>query len=147
MTREEIEQINEIEPYSFETSGEEQWYRIGLLEGLETADANPKSPWVSVNDDLPCETVVVVSGTARGVDRLGEQYTRERGYPIERYPADWDRYGKSVGFHRNEQMVAVADGAVMFWNVESHGTRHDIELSRKKGIPHVIKMYKINKSE
>ena len=47
----------------------------------------------------------------------------------------------------NEQMVAVADGAVMFWNGESHGTRHDIELSRKKGIPHVIKMYKINKSE
>ena len=54
MTREEIEQINEIEPYSFETSGEEQWYRIGLLEGLETADANPKSSWISVNDDLPC---------------------------------------------------------------------------------------------
>lgn len=106
-----------------------------------------KSHWISVEDDLPCETVVVVSGTARGVDRLGEQYTRERGYPIERYPADWDRYGKSVGFRRNEQMVAVADGAVMFWNGESHGTRHDIELSRKKGIPHVIKMYKINKSE
>ena len=54
MTREEIEQINESEPYSFETSGEEQWYRIGLLEGLETADANPKSSWISVNDDLPC---------------------------------------------------------------------------------------------
>ena len=54
MTREEIEHINEIEPYSFETSGEEQWYRIGLLEGLETADANPKSSWISVNDDLPC---------------------------------------------------------------------------------------------
>lgn len=54
MTREEIEQINEVEPYSFETSGEEQWYRIGLLEGLETADANPKSSWISVNDDLPC---------------------------------------------------------------------------------------------
>ena len=54
MTREEIEQINEVEPYCFETSGEEQWYRIGLLEGLETADANPKSHWISVNDDLPC---------------------------------------------------------------------------------------------
>ena len=31
MTREEIEQINEFEPYCFETSGEEKWYRIGLI--------------------------------------------------------------------------------------------------------------------
>lgn len=54
MTREEIEQLNEVEPYCFETSGEEQWYRVGLKEGLETADKNPKSPWISVEDDLPC---------------------------------------------------------------------------------------------
>ena len=100
-----------------------------------------------INEYFPYETIVVVSGTARGADRLGEQYARERGYLIERYPADWDRYGKSAGFRRNEQMVAVADGAVMFWDGESHGTRHDIELSRKKGIPHLIKMYKIDKNE
>ena len=64
MTREEIEQINEIEPYSFETSGEEQWYRIGLLEGLETADANPKNPWINVEDDLPCnhEELITTDG-------------------------------------------------------------------------------------
>lgn len=65
MTREEIEQINEIEPYSFETSGEEQWYRIGLLEGLETADANPKSSWISVNDDLPCNHKELIAADGR----------------------------------------------------------------------------------
>ena len=54
MTREEIEQLNEIEPYCFETDREEQWYRVGLQEGLSIADANPKSPWISVDDDLPC---------------------------------------------------------------------------------------------
>lgn len=64
MTREEIEQINEVEPYCFETSGEEQWYRIGLIEGLETADANPKSHWISVEDDLPCnhEELITTNG-------------------------------------------------------------------------------------
>ena len=65
MTREEIEQINEIEPYSFETSGEEQWYRIGFLEGLETADANPKSSWISVNDDLPCNHKELIAADGR----------------------------------------------------------------------------------
>ena len=54
MTREEIEKLNESEPYCFETDREEQWYKVGLREGLETADYNPKSPWISVNDDLPC---------------------------------------------------------------------------------------------
>lgn len=54
MTREEIEQLNEVEPYCFETDREEQWYRVGLQEGLSIADANPKLPWISVKDDLPC---------------------------------------------------------------------------------------------
>ena len=54
MTREEIEQLNEVEPYCFETDREEQWFKVGLQEGLRVADANPKSPWISVEDDLPC---------------------------------------------------------------------------------------------
>ena len=54
MTREQIEQLNELEPYCFETDREEQWFNVGLQEGLKTADANPKSPWISADDDLPC---------------------------------------------------------------------------------------------
>ena len=54
MTREEIEQLNEVEPYCFETDREEQWFNVGLQYGLDVADANPKSPWISVDDDLPC---------------------------------------------------------------------------------------------
>ena len=53
-TREYIEQLNDIEPYCFETDREEWWFNIGLKYGLEAADANPKSPWISVDDDLPC---------------------------------------------------------------------------------------------
>lgn len=55
MTREEIEQLNETEPYCFETDREEQWFNVGLQEGLEVADANPKSPWISVKEKLPPE--------------------------------------------------------------------------------------------
>lgn len=61
MTREEIEQLNEVEPYCFETDREEQWYRVGLQEGLNIADANPKSPWISVKDDLPCNHEELIS--------------------------------------------------------------------------------------
>ena len=53
MTREDIEQLNVVEPYCFESDREEQWYNIGLKYGLEIADEHPKSPWISVDDDLP----------------------------------------------------------------------------------------------
>lgn len=29
-------------------------HKDSFIEGAEWADANPKSPWISVNDDLPC---------------------------------------------------------------------------------------------
>ena len=53
MTRDEIEQLNEVKPYCFETDREEQWYRVGLQEGLSIADANQKQTWISVNEKLP----------------------------------------------------------------------------------------------
>lgn len=54
MTREDIEKLNVVEPYCFESDREEQWYQVGLQEGLDVADNHPKSPWISVKDDLPC---------------------------------------------------------------------------------------------
>lgn len=72
MTREEIEQINAVEPYCFETDREEEWYKVGLIEGLETADTNPKSPWISVKEKLPCEFPGLIEsvGTITGVPVL-----------------------------------------------------------------------------
>ena len=54
LTREAIEQLNDIEPYCFETDREEQWFNVGLQYGLDVADSDPISPWISVEDDLPC---------------------------------------------------------------------------------------------
>lgn len=38
MTREEINELNIIEPNCFENDREEQWYNVGLKEGLKVAD-------------------------------------------------------------------------------------------------------------
>ena len=37
MDVDEIEQMHVVEPYSFETEREEQWYMVGLKDGLEAA--------------------------------------------------------------------------------------------------------------
>jgi len=80
------------------------------------------------------ESVEIISGTCRGADQLGERYAESRGYSIDRYPANWDKYGKSAGFRRNEQMAVNADALVAFWDKESKGTKHMIDLARKHNL-------------
>ena len=63
MTREEIEKIGAVGYYCFKTDREKRWYEIGLIEGLETADTDPKSPWISVKDDLPCNHKELIINT------------------------------------------------------------------------------------
>lgn len=73
----------------------------------------------------------VVSGMARGVDRLAAEIAREAGITVHEFPADWDRYGRSAGYRRNEKMAQVADGLIAFWQDGSRGTRHMIDLARE----------------
>ena len=81
------------------------------------------------------EQIVIISGGARGADTLGEQYAAERGFTIDRHPADWDKHGKSAGYIRNKEMVDVADAVIAFWDGKSKGTSHTINLAESKGIP------------
>ena len=78
--------------------------------------------------------IIIVSGGARGADKLGEKYAQDWDYDLEIYPANWNKYGKSAGFKRNEQMAEVADGLIAFWNGESKGTKHMIDIANEKGL-------------
>ena len=78
--------------------------------------------------------IVIVSGTAKGADSLGEQYARERGYTVERFPANWQQYGKAAGPIRNRQMANNADAIIAFWDGLSKGTQNMIMEAKKKGM-------------
>lgn len=52
--RQDIEVLNEVRPYCFESDREEQWFKVGLQYGLDAADKEPLIHWISVKDDLPC---------------------------------------------------------------------------------------------
>ena len=79
--------------------------------------------------------VTDISGTTKGADRLGEEWGRDRGYPVERYPADWEAYGKSAGYRRNEEMAEAADACVVFWDGSSPGAGHMILIAKEHGLP------------
>ena len=79
-------------------------------------------------------TIVIVSGGARGADTLGESYAQERGYAVRKFPADWDRFGKSAGYKRNAQMAEYADALIAFPIGESRGTHHMIRLAQAQNL-------------
>lgn len=75
----------------------------------------------SITPDMVTE---VVSGTARGVDKLGERWAKENGIPVKSFPADWDNEGKSAGYMRNLDMANYGDVLLSLWDGKSKGTLH-----------------------
>jgi hypothetical protein len=71
---------------------------------------------------------MVISGGARGVDTLGEQWARQHKIAFERFSANWGRYGKSAGMKRNREMAIYADGLLAIWNGRSRGTKDMIDV-------------------
>ena len=82
--------------------------------------------------------IEIVSGTARGADKLGERYAREKGYDIKEFPANWDKFGKSAGYIRNDEMAQYSDMLIAFWDGTSRGTKHMIDLANKRGIKVIV---------
>jgi hypothetical protein len=78
---------------------------------------------------------IIVSGTARGADQMGEQYAKDRGLDIIRFPAPWNEFkemfgnNKAAGFVRNAMMAQYATVLSAFWDGRSKGTESMIELA------------------
>lgn len=92
------------------------------------------------NYDLVKETLLpmkseiecIISGRANGADSLGEKFAEEHGIEILYFPAEWDKYGRSAGYIRNKEMANEADFLVAFWDGNSKGTKHMIDIMKKQ---------------
>lgn len=93
-------------------------------------------------EDSGFKITEVVSGTARGVDRFGEQWAIENNITVKPFPADWNTYGKRAGYLRNTQMADYADALIAVWDGESRGTKHMIEEAKRKGLEWFVHLVK-----
>jgi hypothetical protein len=80
------------------------------------------------------EYKTIISGTCRGVDKLGEQYADKYLLDKVLFPANWKRYLGGAGYQRNEQMALYADRLIAFWDGKSYGTKMMIELAKKNNL-------------
>lgn len=80
------------------------------------------------------EITVVISGGAKGVDTLGEEWAKKNGIPIIRFLPDWQQFGKKAGILRNQEMADCAEACI----VVHKGTVGSLDMIRKakrQGIP------------
>ena len=93
----------------------------------------------------------VISGTAVGVDKLGEQYANENNIPIKRFVPDWQGLGKKAGHVRNRLMGDYAKEhngmLVAFWDKQSKGTKGMIDYATKIELKNVVLYYGVGVSD
>lgn len=79
------------------------------------------------------DDVVLISGKAsRGPDEMVIRYAEENGYECLLFPAQWNELGRSAGYLRNQEMANVCTHALIFWDGMSKGTKHMIDICRKR---------------
>lgn len=81
--------------------------------------------------------IIFITGMAKGADQipfhLGD--LNEWG-GIEKYPANWDKYGRKAGPIRNQQMLdeGKPDLVIAFPTERSRGTYHMIRIAKEAGV-------------
>ena len=118
--------------------------KVIIAGGREITDFNAVKTAYFKSDFIATE---VVSGAARGVDYLGEVLAKNIGIPVKRFPADWNKYGRTAGPIRNAQMAEYADALIAVWDGESKGTANMIIQAREKGLDVFIYLIKDTKNE
>ena len=78
----------------------------------------------------------VIEGGARGADAYGKIWAKNNKVPCTSMPADWDKYGKSAGYRRNQDMADVAEAliAIRVGGEASRGTTHMINIAKTKNL-------------
>ena len=89
--------------------------------------------------NLNHDDIELVSGTARGADQI--PYMFKDQFPIKEFPANWDKFGKSAGYKRNTQMAEYATHLIAFWDGQSKGTKHMIDIAKRLNLKLAIARY------
>ena len=93
-------------------------------------------------EEIDWQITEIVSGGAKGVDKLGEDWAEANYMSLKIFPANWYKYGKSAGYKRNEEMAEYADALIAIWDGKSKGTKHMIDIAKKQGL--IVAIFKPN---
>ena len=79
-------------------------------------------------ESLPPDSIVIEGG-AHGADRIAREEARALGIHVATVPAQWDHYGKSAGYRRNEAMARLQPDYCYAYPLDGPGTKHMIRIA------------------
>ena len=90
---------------------------------------------IPLEKHIPPQCTEIVSGGARGVDTCAREFAKTHGLKLTEFYPEYDRYGRSAPFRRNDQIVAHADMVLAFWDGVSRGTIYTVKQCKAQGKP------------
>lgn len=88
-----------------------------------------------LSSHVPPDTTLIISGGAKGIDALAEQYADEHRISKLILRPEYERFGRAAPIKRNEQMVDMCDRVLIVWDGTSRGTKHTADYAQKQGKP------------
>lgn len=77
------------------------------------------------------EITEIVCGMAKGVDYAGLNYGEMNNIPVKKFPANWEKFGKSAGPVRNREMARYAEACIVIWDGFSRGSANMIKQAKE----------------
>lgn len=81
---------------------------------------------------IPADTDYIISGGAKGIDTIAEQYADLHGIKKTVIRPQYEKFGKVAPLKRNEQMVELCDTVLAIWDGKSKGTKYTVSYAKKK---------------
>lgn len=110
-----------------------------IIAGSRTATKKDVYAAMMIFEMFYGTATAVISGKARGADTYGVHWAVDRNLPVDSFRADWQRYGKTAGPRRNEEMARhaakISGVLVAVWDGYSKGTRDMIERAHNHNVP------------
>lgn len=85
---------------------------------------------IDIEKYVPNDVSIIISGGAKGVDTLAESYADKHGISKLILRPKYNMYGKAAPLKRNEEMIALADNVLVFWDGKSKGTKFTIDKAK-----------------
>ena len=76
---------------------------------------------------------IIIHGAAGGADSMAGRYARENNIPCRDFPAEWQRYGRSAGYRRNQRMLDKGKPDLVVAFPGGRGTQNMVKISRQQG--------------
>ena len=85
-----------------------------------------------LSEHIPDGVHLIISGGAKGIDTLAEQYADVHGIDKLIIRPQYEKFGRAAPIKRNEQMVDICDAVLAVWDGKSRGTGYTLNYARKK---------------